>query len=558
MSNLMRALLVLFLLGPMASAQPTPAGMVVAQERVAAKVGAQVLADGGNAVDAAVATAFALAVTHPIAGNIGGGGFLLLRLDKGRAEVIDFREVAPTGSHPRMFLKNGQYDDALHHDLHLSVGVPGTVAGLHLAWKRHGKLPWKRLVEPAQRLAQEGFPLSETLAASLKEFLPHLQKNPAAKAQFSREGLPLESGAILRQPELAQTLERIARKGPDGFYQGETARLILKEMRAHGGLITAKDLAKYRAEVRQPLRGTYRGLEVLAMPPPSGGGIALLEMLNQSEGLDLKALGAESPMTQHFKAEAMRRAFADRARWIGDPAFNPSIPLKRLGSKAYGESLRRSINPERASTSVPNQFTWAKESEETTHISVVDAQQNAVSLTYTLEDNYGSRIVVPGAGFLLNNEMGDFNGEPDRTDASGMIGTKPNVAAPRKRMLSSMCPTILAKEGKLFMVTGSPGGRTIPNTTLQTILNVVDFGMGAQAAVDAPRIHHQWLPDEIAVERGRFAPSLLEALKAKGHRVKERSRIGVAQIIVMGSDGIPQGGADATRWAESAVEIPIR
>lgn len=530
-------------------------GLVVAQERHAAAVGAQILKEGGNAVDAAVGTAFALAVTHPIAGNLGGGGFLLLRLGKGRAEVIDFRETGPTGSHPRMFLKDGRYDEALHHESYLSVGVPGTVKGLYLAWQRHGKLPWKRLVEPARRLAEEGFPLGEALASSLLEYLPLLEKNPAARAQFTRNGQPLAPGSILRQIDLARTLARIAKDGPDGFYKGETARLIVQEMEAHGGLITAKDLTGYRPVIRKPLQGNYRGVDVLCMPPPSGGGIALLEMLNQLEGFDLKTLGQDSPTVQHLKAEAMRRAFADRARWIGDPAFNPDIPLQRLGSKAYGAQLRQSINPEQASVSSPESFTWAKESEETTHLSVVDSQRNAVSLTYTLEDNFGSRIVVPGAGFLLNNEMGDFNGEPGRSDATGLIGTKPNIAEPRKRMLSSMCPTILARKGKLFMVTGSPGGRTIPNTTLQTILNVVDFGMEAQAAVDAPRIHHQWLPDEIALERGRVPQQQVEALKALGHTISERRRIGVAQIIVVGPDGNLHGGADVTRWSESAAEV---
>ncbi|MDP2877771.1 MAG: gamma-glutamyltransferase, partial [Holophaga sp.] len=477
MSSLLRTLLTILFLSGMIAPAASPGGMVVAQEGHAARIGAKVLADGGNAVDAAVATAFAMAVTHPIAGNIGGGGFLLLRLGNGRTEVIDFRETAPSGSHPKMFLKDGRYDQFLHHESYLSVGVPGTVRGLHAAWQRHGKMPWRRLLEPAERLAAEGFLVSETLATSLKTFLPMLQKNPAARAQFSRDGQPLVVGDTLRQSDLARTLARIAKQGPDGFYKGETAELIVREMQANGGLITARDLARYRAAVRKPLRGSYRGFEVLCVPPPSGGGIALLEILNQVEGCDLKALGADTIATQHLKAEAMRRAFADRARWIGDPAFNPSIPLNRLGSKAYAASLRSTIDPERASISSPERFTWAKESEETTHLSVVDAQMNAVSLTYTLEDNYGSRIVVPGAGFLLNNEMGDFNGEPGRTDATGLIGTKPNLASPRKRMLSSMSPTILAKNGKLFMVTGSPGGRTIPNTTVQTILNVVDFGL---------------------------------------------------------------------------------
>lgn len=526
-------------------------GLVVCQERRAAEAGAQILKEGGNAVDAAVASAFVLAVTHPMAGNLGGGGFLLFRRQDGRADFIDFREKAPSGSHPAMFLKKGGYDEALHHFSYLSVGVPGTVRGLHTAWKRRGRLRWERLLAPAVALARDGFPISDALANSLQEFLPEFRKNPAALAQFSKDGAPYAAGEILRQPDLGRTLERIATRGPKDFYFGETARLILAEMKAHGGLISAKDLAAYRAELRKPLRGSYRGIEVLTAPPPSGGGIALLEMLNQLEGFDLKALGATSPLFRHLKAEAMRRAFADRARWIGDPAFT-QIPLARLGSKRYAAQLRKSIDPDHVSLSSPDSFTWFKESEETTHLSVVDADRNAVSLTYTLEDNYGVRIVVPGAGFLLNNEMGDFNAGPGLTNTEGLIGTRPNLAAPGKRMLSSMSPTILAKSGKLLMVTGSPGGRTIPNTTLQTILNVVDFGLEAQAAVDAPRIHHQWLPDQIVLERGRMVAGEAEALKVRGHKVVERSRIGVAQVIVVGPDGKLQGGADRMRWPESA------
>jgi len=526
-------------------------GLVVCQERRAAEAGTQILKEGGNAVDAAVASAFVLAVTHPMAGNLGGGGFLLFRRKDGRADFVDFREKAPSASHPAMFLKKGGYDEALHHFSYLSVGVPGTVCGLHTAWKRRGRLSWERLLAPAVALARDGFPISAALANSLQEFLPEFQKSPAALAQFSKDGAPYAAGEILRQPDLARTLERIATRGPKDFYSGETARLILAEMKAHDGLISAKDLAAYRAELRKPLRGRYRDIEVLTAPPPSGGGIALLEMLNQLEGFDIKALGATSPLFHHLKAEAMRRAFADRARWIGDPAFT-QIPLVRLGSKRYAAQLRKSIDPDHASLSSPDSFTWFKESEETTHLSIVDSDRNAVSLTYTLEDNYGVRIVVPGAGFLLNNEMGDFNAGPGLTNREGLIGTRPNLAGPGKRMLSSMSPTILAKNGKLLMVTGSPGGRTIPNTTLQTILNVVDFGLDAQAAVDAPRIHHQWLPDQIVLERGRMVAGEAEALKARGHKVVERSRIGVAQVIVVGSDGKLQGGADRMRWPESA------
>lgn len=528
-------------------------GMVVAQERLASETGARILREGGTAVDAAVATAFMLAVTHPIAGNIGGGGFLLVRRADGRAEVIDFRETAPTGSHPRMFQEQGRYSEVLHHESIRSVGVPGTVRGLHLAWRRHGRLPWRRLVEPAVAIARDGFPVTETLAGSLKQFLPELQKNPAALAQFTRGGRAYEPGEILVQPELARTLTRLAAKGPDDFYTGETARLIAKEMKAQGGLITLKDLAAYRARVRKPLKGSYRGFDVLTVPPPSGGGLAVLQMLNVLEGFDVKDLGRESVPLLHLEAEAMRRAFADRARWIGDPAFNRAMPLARLTSKAYAASLRKGIDPTKASPSSPDSLSGPQEKEETTHISVVDAARNGVSLTYTLEDNYGSKRVVPGAGFLLNNEMGDFNGQPGLTDATGLIGTKPNQAAPGKRMLSSMAPTILLRKGRLFMVTGSPGGRTIPNTVLQTILNVVDFGMEAQAAVDAPRIHHQWLPDRIGFEKGRMDTSVMEALKAKGHTLYERPRTGVAQVIVVGPDGNLAGGADHLRWAESAV-----
>ncbi len=527
-------------------------GMVVAQERLASEAGAQVLREGGTAVDAAVATAFLLAVTHPIAGNIGGGGFLLVRRADGRAEVIDFRETAPRGSHSRMFLEQGRYSEVLHHESIRSVGVPGTVRGLHLAWRRHGRLPWKRLVEPAMTLARDGFPVTEALADSLKQFLPEFQKNPAALAQFTRGGRAYEPGEILVQPELARTLARLAAKGPDDFYRGETARLIEKEMKAQGGLITLKDLAAYRARVRKPLKGSYRGFDVLTVPPPSGGGLAVLEMLQVLEGFNVKELGRESAPLLHLEAEAMRRAFADRARWIGDPAFNRAIPLARLTSKAYAASLRRGIDPTKASLSSPDSLSGSQEKEETTHISVVDAARNAVSLTYTLEDNYGSKRVVPGGGFLLNNEMGDFNGQPGLTDATGLIGTKPNLAAPGKRMLSSMAPTILLRKGRLFMVTGSPGGRTIPNTVLQTILNVVDFGMEAQAAVDAPRIHHQWLPDRIGFEKGRMDAAVMEALKARGHALYERPRTGVAQVIVVGPDGNLVGGADHLRWAESA------
>jgi gamma-glutamyltranspeptidase/glutathione hydrolase len=523
----------------------TRLGMVVSQNRAASAIGRDVLRDGGSAVDAAVATAFALAVVHPTAGNIGGGGLLLFRAASGSAIAYDFREMAPEQASPTMFLKDGKYDAQIHHNSYLSVGVPGTVAGLYAAWKDHGKLPWKRLVEPAVALARDGFPVTEALARSLRSALRAMQRYPASVAQFSKNGVPYEAGETLKQPDLARTLTRIAESGPAGFYQGETALLIEKEMAAHGGLITRGDLKAYRAITREPLAGTYRGYQVLAFPPPTSGGTALIEMLNILEGYDLRSLGSGSAASMHFIAEAMRRAYADRARYLGDPDFNPDMPIARLTSKEYADHLRQSIDPNRASRSSPDSFTWPMESDETTHVSIVDAQRNAVSLTYTLEAGYGSKIVVPGAGFLLNNEMGDFNAGPGLTTAQGLIGTPPNLAGPHKRMLSSMSPTILARDGKLFMVTGSPGGRTIINTVLLTILNVVDFGMNAQEAVDGPRFHHQWLPDRIDYEPNGFSPDTLALLRQRGHTLQQASSQGVAQVIICNPrDDVLEGGTD--------------
>jgi gamma-glutamyltranspeptidase/glutathione hydrolase len=520
-------------------------GMVVSQNLVASEVGAEVLREGGNAIDAAVATAFALAVTHPAAGNIGGGGFIVYRPATGEPAAYDFREMAPARASPGMFLKDGKYDADLHHSSHVAVGVPGTVAGLHMAWQAHGRLPWTRLVAPAIALAREGFEVTHGLARSLEGILPEMTRHPASVAQFSKAGVPYEAGDTLKQPDLARTLERISTEGPAGFYEGETARLIEQEMRAGGGLITRDDLRAYRAKPRTPLRGTYRGFDVIAMPPVSSGGVALIQMLNVLEGYDLATWGAGSADTIHHMAEAMRRAFADRARHLGDPDFNPSMPIDRLTSKPYAAELRKTIRAGRASVSAPDRFDWRTESPETTHLSVVDSDRNAVALTYTLEDSYGSRIVVPGGGFLLNNEMGDFNAGPGLTNADGLIGTDPNLALPGKRMLSSMTPAILAKDGRLFMVTGSPGGRTIINTVLQTIVNVVDFGMNVQEAVDAPRVHHQWLPDRLSHERLGFSPDTLAILAARGHALRPVGSQGVAEAIVFNADeGVLEGGSD--------------
>ena len=533
-----------------ARSQPARArhGMVVASDGVAAEVGLDVLRAGGSAVDAAVATAFALAVTLPAAGNVGGGGFLVHRAADGAAAAYDFRETAPAAASPEMFLAGGAYDAARHHDSHVAVGVPGTVAGLHRAWADHGRLPWRRLVEPAVALARDGFVLSYERAASLAAVLPRMARYPASLAAFSNRGAPYEPGERLRQPDLAATLERIAEQGPDGFYRGRTAALVAREMAERGGLITEADLAAYEARVRAPVRGTYRGYDVLSMPPPSSGGVALVQMLNVLEGYDLPAAGHGSAANVHRMAEAMRRAFADRARHLGDPDFNPTMPLARLTSKTYAGELRATIDPDRASESGPETFAWPAVGRETTHLSVVDADRNAVALTTTLEQSYGSRIVVPGAGFLLNNEMGDFNPAPGLTTAGGLIGTAPNLAQPGKRMLSSMTPAIVARDGRLVMVTGSPGGRTIINTVLHTILNVVDFGMNAQEAVDAPRFHHQWLPDRLFHERRGLSPDTVALLEARGHRLGARASQGAAHAIVLDAEAdVLEGGADRRR-----------
>jgi gamma-glutamyltranspeptidase/glutathione hydrolase len=541
-----------------AGTQPARArgGMVATQEARASQVGVQVLADGGTAVDAAVATAFALAVTHPTAGNIGGGGFLLLRTAAGEAVAYDFREMAPAGASPTMWLKDGRYDPQRHHFSHLAVGVPGTVAGLHLAWREHGKLPWKRLVEPAVALARDGFVVTDGLARSLEGVLPEMKRYPASVAAFTKAGVPYAMGDVLKQPDLARTLARIADQGPAGFYEGETAELLEREMKANGGLVTRLDLAAYRPQKRVPLRGTYRGYDVITMPPVSSGGTALLQMLNTLEGDDLKQSGWGSAATVHLVAEAMRRAYADRARWQGDPAFNPTLgeTVQRLISKPYAASLRKTIRADQASPSSPRSFEWPAESAETTHFSVMDEAKNAVALTYTLEYGYGSRIVVPGAGFLLNNEMGDFNAGPGLTDAEGLIGTEPNLAAPGKRMLSSMTPTILAKDGQPFMAVGAMGGRTIINSVLLTILNVVDFGMNIQDALDAPRFHHQWLPDRIAYEAFGLSPDTRALLAARGHALFEIEKQGDAQGIVYDAKtGVFEGGADRRDRGGAAV-----
>jgi gamma-glutamyltranspeptidase/glutathione hydrolase len=529
-------------------------GIVVCADTLAASVGRDVLAAGGNAVDAAVATGFALAVTYPAAGNIGGGGFMVIRFRDGRTTAFDFRERAPAAARPDMFTETGgAYSSRRHHNSHLSVGVPGTVAGLALAHERYGRLAWADLVAPAQRLASEGFPLTGGLARSLEGALRSFRSYPASRQKFSRDGVPYQAGEVWTQPDLARTLERVRLQGRDGFYRGETARLIAEEMRRGGGLITEADLADYTAKERTPVTGTYRDFEIIGMCPPSSGGTALIELLNILEGYDLAELGHNSPAYLHLVTEAMRRAFRDRALYLADTDF-ATVPIERLTSKAYAAGLRAGIDPARAGTSSPADLTLPEESPETTHISIVDADGNAVAMTYTLEAGYGSKITVPGAGFLLNNEMGDFNGKPGLTDERGLIGTEPNLARPGQRMLSSMTPTILVRDGRLFAVVGSPGGRTIINTVLQVVLNIIDFRMDITDAVAAARIHHQWLPDQIMIESDGVPLETVQALEAMGYRVRMGGEQGHANCIVIDTrTGLRIGAADPRQSDGAAI-----
>ena len=532
-------------LAPATHVATAPRGMVVSASGIASEVGRNVLAAGGNAVDAAIATGFALEVTYPVAGNIGGGGFMVIRFPDGRATTFDFREAAPRVAAPEMFLDStGKYSWQTHHGSFKSVGVPGTVAGFALAHQKYGKMSWAQLVTPAESLASKGFAAPPGLAHSLASMVKGSGQYPASVAAYSKNGQPYAAGEIIRQPDLARTLARIRDQGRDGFYLGETARLLSDAVQKGGGLITMEDLASYQAKERPPIRGTYRGYEIVSMGPPSSGGVALLEMLNILEGYDLSAAGHNSPKYIHLVAEAMRRAFVDRARYLGDVDF-VSVPIDRLTSKSYAANLRRTIDNDRATVSTPTQVAQGFESSETTHYSVVDADGMAVSVTYTLEFGYGLGAVVPGAGFLLNNEMGDFNAQPGVTDTTGLIGTPANVAGPGKRMLSSMTPTIVSKNGKLFSVVGSPGGRTIINTVLQVILDEIDFNMSLPDAVNAPRIHHQWLPDVLNVEDNGLPASTVSALTAMGYSVRMRGEQGTAHSIwVDPATGMRQGVAD--------------
>tara|TARA_B110000196_G_scaffold61250_1_gene50968 strand:+ start:2552 stop:4234 length:1683 start_codon:yes stop_codon:yes gene_type:complete len=529
-------------------------GAVASSSAIASEVGIQILQDGGNAIDAAVATAFAMAVTHPSAGNIGGGGFLVYHGVNGETTTFDFREKAPLASTKDMYLDadgkviNNEMGPIDHFSIK-AVGVPGTVAGLELAHQRLGSLDWSKLLTPSVELARQGIPITFKLHDDFN--------NPRRKSWFGNypssqkifykdNGKPYLPGDLWKQNDLADTLERIQSEGRNGFYGGKTAQLITDFMATNGGLITLEDLRKYRAIERKPIKSNYRDYEIVSMPPPSSGGIIISEMLNILEHYDLEKIGHNSAQYLHILTEAMRRGYADRANYLGDPDFNEDMPLERLLSKEHAEDLRKTINLSKKSTSDPALFAEIYESDETTHFSVVDKAGNMVSLTYTLEFGYGSHIVVEGAGFLLNNEMGDFNEQPGVTNIKGEIGTPPNQIRPEQRMLSSMTPTIVAKDGIPLFATGTPGGKTIINTTMQTILNIVDHGMTIAEAIEAPRIHHQWLPDITTFEKRGISADTQATYESFGHEVRTRNSIGSAMGVYRDPEtGVISGAADS-------------
>lgn len=503
-------------------------GMVVSSNVLASRIGVDILKKGGNAIDASIATAFALAVTHPTAGNIGGGGFLVFMNANGEATTIDFREKAPLGATADMFLDStGKLINGSNHWGLKAVGVPGTVAGLYLAHQQYGKLPWQALVQPSVDLAKKGFVMSWGLYKDALE-LNEGKKSTDFMYSFFRntKGEITKPGDIWKQPSLAKTLKLIRDKGQDGFYKGKTADEIEDYMKMNGGIITKKDLEIYTAIERKPIHGTYKEYDIYSMPPPSSGGVALVEMMNILELANLDSVKFNSTAYVHLMAEVMRRAFADRAEYIGDPDFNPEMPLEELTSKVFAKKRFDNIDMTKASVSDPALYGHPYDGNNTTHFSVVDKEGNAVSLTYTLEYAYGSQMGSNKLGFIFNNEMGDFNPVPGLTTNSGQIGSPPNLIAPEKRMLSSMTPTIVAKHGKPYLIIGSPGGRTIINTVFQAVVNVLAYNMQIDKAIEVMKIHHQWLPDEILYERYQMSPDTRAALEAMGHHLREVNSLG--------------------------------
>jgi gamma-glutamyltranspeptidase/glutathione hydrolase len=542
---------------PSASAQTfAKNGMVVSDNSIASQVGVDIFKKGGNAIDATVATAFALAVTHPAAGNIGGGGFIVYMPANGEVTTVDFREKAPLTAHPKMFQdKKGELIPGANHQGALSVGVPGTVAGLYLAHQKYGKLPWKDLVQPSIDLAKNGFPLQWGLYHEARWIEGWKTKSDFINNYFRNEkGALIQPNEIWKQPALANTLTHIRDKGRDGFYKGEVAKGIADFMKKNGGMITEKDLLKYEAIERAPVKGTYKDFDIYSMAPPSSGGVTLIAMMNLMEQADLSLIEFNSTEYVHLVAETMKRAYADRAEYLGDPDFNENMPLERLLSKEHAKQRFANLDMTKASKSDSSKFGHPYDGTSTTHFSVIDKEGNSVSLTYTLEHSYGAAIGSEQLGFIFNNEMGDFNPVPGQTTSSGQIGSDPNIIAPEKRMLSSMTPTIIAKDGKPYLIIGTPGGRTIINTVFQTVLNVLAYNMPLDKAVESMKIHHQWLPDEIRYEADKLSPDTRRALEAMGHKTREVYQLGrMMGILIDEKEGVLIGVSDSSSSNGAAV-----
>ena len=520
-------------------------GMVASEQELASRIGLDILKSGGNAVDAAVAMGFALAVALPNAGNIGGGGFMMVHDAKtGKSVALDFREVAPAKATRDMYLDaQGKVIDGKSLYTHYAVGVPGTVAGMEHALKRWGTLPLSRVVAPAVALADKGFPVSETLAKILQQEQKNMGRWPATQAIFWKNGAPLKRGDLLTQKDLAQSLRLIGEQGAKAFYEGAIAQKIAAEMAPHAGALSLQDLKNYKVVEREPVRGSYRGYQIVTMPPPSSGGAHLIQILNMMERWPMNQWGVNSAKSIHHMAEGMKLAYADRAEYLGDPDF-VKVPLKGLISKRYADQLAAGINATQARSAkdIKPGKPQPYESDQTTHYSVVDKAGNAVAVTYTLNTNFGSGIVAKGTGIMLNNEMDDFSAKPGVANAYGLVGGEANAVAAGKRPLSSMTPTLVLKDGKPTLVIGSPGGARIITTVLQTVVNTIDFGMNPAEAAATPRFHHQWTPDELRIEKG-FSADTLALLRQWGHNVAVKPSMGRTQTIQI-RDGMLYGASD--------------
>lgn len=540
------------------AASPDPVrgkhAMVASQHELASKIGVEVLKKGGNAVDAAIAVGIALAVVYPEAGNIGGGGFMLIRFKDGRTTSIDYREMAPKAAHRDMFVDaNGELIRGEGGSTvgYRASGVPGTLAGFEMAFKKYGsgKVKWSDLVDPSVRLAEDGYVLTNRLAVLLHAYREWLAKFPESNRIFLRDGKYYQEGENFRQPELAATLSRISKDGAKDFYSGKTAQMIADDMKANKGLITLDDLKNYVAKERVPLKGSYRGHEIITMPPPSSGGIVMLQVLNMLEGYDVRGMGSGSSAKFHVLAEAMRRSFADRAEYMADPDF-ADVPVAKLVDKKYAAERRSTIDPEKASASRDvkfGNFSTSGEGTETTHYTVVDSEGNVVSNTYTINDLYGSRVTIKGTGVLMNDEMDDFAARPGRPNLFGLVQGERNKVEGGKRPLSSMTPTIvMSKDGKPWFALGARGGPRIISAVMQSVINVIDHDMNIQQAIDAPRIHMQWLPDELAYEMYGISPDTMKILTSYGHKFAQRpGNIASATGIMIDKEGVRLGAIDS-------------